>query len=86
MKETKDGIRTGRFSNSPAADSYPLVLDIDDFKVMPQNISFDLCRASFVEIYHAANLLLCNLLTSCRGTFHSTHCLETWLTSCCLLI
>ncbi|KAL8525925.1 hypothetical protein ACS0TY_015232 [Phlomoides rotata] len=32
MKETKDGLRTGRFSNSPSADLYPLVLDIDDFK------------------------------------------------------
>ncbi|KAG8364205.1 hypothetical protein BUALT_Bualt19G0104100 [Buddleja alternifolia] len=38
MKETKDGMRPGRFSKSPSTDSSPLVLDIDDFK---GDFSFD---------------------------------------------
>lgn len=40
MKETRNGTRTGRFSKSPSADPYPLVLDIDDFKVTDSNTYF----------------------------------------------
>ncbi|KAL8540425.1 hypothetical protein ACS0TY_001868 [Phlomoides rotata] len=46
MKETKDGLRTGRFSNSPSADLYPLVLDIDDFK---GDFSFDALFGNLVN-------------------------------------
>lgn len=38
MKETKDGTRTRRISESPSTDTNPLVLDIEDFKVRPQTI------------------------------------------------
>lgn len=33
MKEGRDGTKTERFNKSPSADSYPRVLDVDDFKV-----------------------------------------------------
>ncbi|KAL8515287.1 hypothetical protein ACS0TY_014126 [Phlomoides rotata] len=46
MKETKDGLRTGRFSNSPSFDLYPLVLDIDDFK---GDFSFDALFGNLVN-------------------------------------
>ncbi|KAK4351211.1 hypothetical protein RND71_030524 [Anisodus tanguticus] len=35
MRETRDGMNADRFSRSISADTDPLVLDIDDFKVMP---------------------------------------------------
>lgn len=39
MKEGKNGTRTGRFSKSTSADPYPLVLDIDDFKVTSYEVA-----------------------------------------------
>lgn len=45
MKETKSGTRTDRSSKSPSTDSYPLVLDIDDFKVMHQ-LFFSKCACA----------------------------------------
>ncbi|KAL8554697.1 hypothetical protein ACS0TY_002763 [Phlomoides rotata] len=32
MKETKDGTRSGRYSKAASNDSYPIILNIDDFK------------------------------------------------------
>ncbi|KAL3843859.1 hypothetical protein ACJIZ3_001262 [Penstemon smallii] len=46
MKESKDGVRTGRFSKSSSTDSYPLVLDIDDFK---GEFSFDALFGNLVN-------------------------------------
>lgn len=46
MKETKNGTRPGRFSKSPSADPYPLVLDIDDFK---GDFSFDALFGNLVN-------------------------------------
>lgn len=46
MKETRNGTRTGRFSKSPSADPYPLVLDIDDFK---GDFSFDALFGNLVN-------------------------------------
>ncbi|KAI3445897.1 hypothetical protein Pfo_002562 [Paulownia fortunei] len=46
MKETKDGTRTGRFSKSPSTDSFPLVLDTDDFK---GDFSFDALFGNLVN-------------------------------------
>lgn len=47
MRETRDGVRVDKFSSSASADSDPLVLDIDDFKVTPQmsyNVYGRLCQ------------------------------------------
>ncbi|XP_041991133.1 exocyst complex component SEC10b-like isoform X2 [Salvia splendens] len=46
MKETTNGTRTGRFSKSPSADPYPLVLDINDFK---GDFSFDALFGNLVN-------------------------------------
>lgn len=46
MKETRNGTRTGRFSKSPSADPYPLVLDIDDFE---GDFSFDALFGNLVN-------------------------------------
>ncbi|KAK4491144.1 hypothetical protein RD792_001868 [Penstemon davidsonii] len=46
MKESKDGVRTGRFSKSSSTDSSPLVLDIDDFK---GEFSFDALFGNLVN-------------------------------------
>ncbi|KAL8027615.1 hypothetical protein ABFX02_14G107300 [Erythranthe guttata] len=46
MKETKDRTRTDRSSKSPSTDSYPLVLDIDDFK---GDFSFDALFGNLVN-------------------------------------
>ncbi|KAL6560758.1 Exocyst complex component 5 [Orobanche gracilis] len=46
MKETKSGTRTDRSSKSPSTDSYPLVLDIDDFK---GDFSFDALFGNLVN-------------------------------------
>lgn len=47
MRETRDGMKADRFSRSASAGSDPLVLDIDDFKVMPWipfNVPGRLCQ------------------------------------------
>ncbi|KAL6502468.1 Exocyst complex component 5 [Orobanche hederae] len=46
MKEIKSGTRTDRSSKSPSTDSYPLVLDIDDFK---GDFSFDALFGNLVN-------------------------------------
>ncbi|KAL3638483.1 Exocyst complex component 5 [Castilleja foliolosa] len=46
MKETKGGTRTDRLSKSLSTDSYPLVLDIDDFK---GDFSFDALFGNLVN-------------------------------------
>ncbi|GER52244.1 exocyst complex component sec10 [Striga asiatica] len=46
MKETKGGTRTDRLPKTPSMDSYPLVLDIDDFK---GDFSFDALFGSLVN-------------------------------------
>ncbi|XP_047971420.1 exocyst complex component SEC10b isoform X1 [Salvia hispanica] len=46
MKETTNATRTGRFSKSPSADPYPLVLDINDFK---GDFSFDALFGNLVN-------------------------------------
>lgn len=38
MKESSDGTKTARFTKSSSAEPYPLVLDIDDFKVIPKTL------------------------------------------------
>lgn len=37
MKEIRDGSQANRMSKSASSDSNPLVLDVDDFKVMSQS-------------------------------------------------
>ncbi|XP_051132725.1 exocyst complex component SEC10b [Andrographis paniculata] len=46
MKETRSGARTDRFSKSSSIDSYPLVLNIDDFK---GDFSFDALFGNLVN-------------------------------------
>ncbi|KAL2552364.1 Exocyst complex component SEC10 [Forsythia ovata] len=46
MKESKDGKKADRFSKSSSTDSYPLVLDIDDFK---GDFSFDALFGNLVN-------------------------------------
>lgn len=46
MKEAREGTNTGRFRKSQSAESYPLVLDIDDFK---GDFSFDALFGNLVS-------------------------------------